>query len=221
MKRIVFVLLALVLAAAGSAQAQNPTQARPSGPPPSGIGEVLGTVVDTADKAPVARASLTVRSKADSALVTGGYTTPDGAFRLQGLRPGSYYLRATSIGFKPRNYTFDITEAAPRANVGAIPLTRVAVNLQAVQVAGERPMVVIEPDRNTYRAKDIAPAAATASDVLQATPSVEVDADGKVSLRGNENVAIQINGRPTPMKGTQLAAYLKQIPANIVERIEV
>ena len=221
MKRIAFVVLALVLAAAGSAQAQNPTQARPSGPPPSGIGEVLGTVVDTADKTPVARASLTVRSKADSALVTGGYTTPDGAFRLQGLRPGSYYLRATSTGFKPRNYTFDITDAAPRANVGSIPLTRVAVNLQAVQVAGERPMVVIEPDRNTYRAKDIAPAAANASEVLQATPSVEVDGDGKVSLRGNENVAIQINGRPTPITGAQLAAYLKQIPANIVERIEV
>jgi ferric enterobactin receptor len=222
MKRILFVLLALVLAAAGSVQAQNPTQqARPAGPPPSGIGEVIGTVVDTADKTPVARASLTVRSKADSALVTGGYTTADGAFRLQGLRPGSYYLRATSIGFKPRNYTFEVTDASPRANVGAIPLTRIAVNLQAVQVAGERPLVVIEPDRNTYRAKDIAPAAATASDVLQATPSVEVDADGKVSLRGNENVAIQINGRPTPIKGTQLAAYLKQIPANIVERIEV
>ena len=221
MKRIVFVLLALVLAAAGSVQAQNPTQARPSGPPPSAIGEVLGSVVDTADKTPVARASLTVRSKADSALVTGGYTTADGAFKLQGLRPGSYYLRAVSIGFKPRNYTFEITDASPRVNVGPIPLTRVAVSLQAVQVEGERPLVVIEPDRNTYRAKDIAPAAATASDVLQATPSVEVDADGKVSLRGNENVAIQINGRPTPIKGTQLAAYLKQIPANIVERIEV
>ena len=221
MKRIPFVLLALVLAAAGSAQAQNPTQARPSGPPPSGNGEVLGSVVDTADKSPVARASLTVRSKADSAVVAGAYTTPDGAFRIQGLRPGAYYLRATSIGFKPRNYTFEITEAAPRTNVGPLPLTRVAVNLQAVQVEGERPLVVIEPDRNTYRAKDIAPAAATASDVLANTPSVEVDADGKVSLRGNENVAIQINGRPTPIKGTQLAAYLKQIPANIVERIEV
>jgi outer membrane receptor protein involved in Fe transport len=106
-------------------------------------------------------------------------------------------------------------------NVGPIPLVRIAVNLQAVQVEGERPLVVIEPDRNTYRAKDIAPAASSASDVLQATPSVEVDADGKVSLRGNENVAIQINGRPTPIRGTQLAAYLKQIPANIVERIEV
>ncbi|MDP9278717.1 MAG: TonB-dependent receptor [Gemmatimonadota bacterium] len=223
MKRILSYVLALVLAAAGSAQAQNPTpaQARPSGPPPSGIGEVLGTVIDTADKAPVPRASITVRTKADSVLVTGAYTGPDGGFRVQGLRPGAYYLRAVSIGFKPKNYTFEITDAAPRANVGSVPLTRIAITLQSVQVAGERPLVVIEPDRNTYRAKDIAPAASNASDVLQATPSVEVDADGKVSLRGNENVAVQINGRPTPIRGTQLAAYLKQIPANIVERIEV
>ncbi|MDP9202032.1 MAG: TonB-dependent receptor [Gemmatimonadota bacterium] len=221
MKRFVSAGFALVLAAAGSVQAQNPTQARPSGPPPSANGEVLGIVVDTADKAPVARASITIRNKADSALVTGALTTPDGAFHIQGLRSGAYYLRAVSIGFKPRNYTFEVTDAAPRANVGSIPLTRIAITLQSVQVAGERPLVVIEPDRNTYRAKDIAPAAANASDVLQATPSVEVDADGKVSLRGNENVAVQINGRPTPIRGTQLAAYLKQIPANIVERIEV
>ena len=130
-------------------------------------------------------------------------------------------LRAASIGFKPRNYTFEITDAAPRANVGNIPLTRIAVTLQSVQVAGATPTMVIEPDRNSYKAKDVAPAAANASDVLAATPSVEVDADGKVSLRGNENVAIQINGRPTPIRGTQLAGYLKQIPANIVERIEV
>ena len=221
MKRIPFAVLALALAAAGPLRAQNPTQARPSGPPPSGNGEVLGTIVDTADKAPVARASITVRNKADSALVAGALTSNDGAFRIQGLRPGAYYLRATSIGFKPKNYTFELSDAAPRANVGSVPLTRIAITLQSVQVAGERPLVVIEPDRNTYRAKDIAPAAANASDVLASTPSVEVDADGKVSLRGNENVAVQINGRPTPIRGTQLAAYLKQIPANIVERIEV
>ena len=221
MKRTLSALVGLLLAAAGSVQAQNPPQARPSGPPPSGNGEVLGTIVDTADKAPVARASITVRSKADSVLVTGAYSNSDGSFRIQGLRPGAYYLRAVSLGFKPRNYTFEITDAAPRANVGPVPLTRIAITLQSVQVEGERPTVVIEPDRNTYRAKDIAPAAANASDVLQATPSVEVDGDGKVSLRGNENVAVQINGRPTPIRGTQLAAYLKQIPANIVERIEV
>src|SRR5688572_22454604 len=221
MKRIVSAVFALVLAAAGSVEAQNPTQAGPSGPPPNGIGEVFGTVVDTADQTPVSRASITVRTKADSALVTGAYTSPDGAFRIQGLRPGAYYLRAVLIGFKPRNYTFEITPAAPRLNVGPVPLTRVAVALQAVQVEGTAPTMVIEPDRNSYRAKDIAPAAANASDVLAATPSVEVDADGKVSLRGNENVAVQINGRPAPIRGPQLAAYLKGLPANIVERIEV
>ena len=92
------------------------------------------------------------------------------------------------------------------------------MTLQSVQVTGERPSVVIEPDRNTYRAKDIAPAASNASDVLQATPSVEVDADGKVSLRGNENVAIQINGRPTPISGKRRkrsAAMPRKRPTNV------
>jgi outer membrane receptor protein involved in Fe transport len=222
MKRILFALLALLVnLAAVSLPAQNPNQPRPAGPPPSGIGEVQGSVVDTAAKAPLARASITVRSAKDSTLVAGALASTDGGFRIQGLRPGKYYLRAASIGFGPRNVVFTITDAAPRADLEPIQLTRISVTLQSVQVQGERPAVVIEPDRNTYRAKEIAPAASNASEVLQATPSVEVDGDGKVSLRGNENVAVQINGRPTPITGTQLAAYLKQIPANIVERIEV
>ncbi|MEA2765053.1 MAG: hypothetical protein QOK07_1457 [Gemmatimonadaceae bacterium] len=221
MKRIPFAVLALVLGASGSIQAQNPAQAKPIAPLPVANGEVLGTIVDTATKEPVPRASVMVRSRKDSSMVTGALAGADGAFRIQGLRPGDYFLRTTSIGFKPRSYTFSITDAAPRANVGPLTLTRIAVTLQSVQVAGQAPTMVIEPDRNSYRAKDVAPAAANASEVLQATPSVEVDGDGKVSLRGNENVAIQINGRPTPITGPQLAAYLKQIPANIVERIEV
>lgn len=221
MKRILFAALALVLGAAGSIQAQNPTQARPAPPLPTANGEVIGTVVDTANKEPVARASVAIRGRKDSSLVTGAIAGPDGSFHIQGLRPGDYYLRTTAIGFKPRSYTFSITDASPRANVGSLTLTRIAVTLQSVQVAGQAPTMVIEPDRNSYRAKDVAPAAANASEVLAATPSVEVDGDGKVSLRGNENVAIQINGRPTPITGAQLSAYLKQIPANIVERIEV
>jgi ferric enterobactin receptor len=221
MKRIFSAVVAMSLGAFTLAGAQNPGQARPLSPLPSGIGEILGTVVDTATKAPVASASVAVRSKKDSSLVAGAITDADGSFHIQGLKQGDYYLRTTSIGFRPRTWTFSITDAAPKANVGNIPLTRVAISLQSVQVEGEKPTVVIEPDRNSYRAKDVAPAAANASEVLQATPSVEVDGDGKVSLRGNENVAIQINGRPTPISGTQLAAYLKQIPANIVERIEV
>lgn len=224
MKRILFVLLALILnLAAVSLGAQNPAGPPPGAQPPVAAGEVKGVIVaaDSSGLA-VARPAVGVRSKADGKLVAGTYGGEDGSFRIQGLRPGTYYLRVSGIGFQPANTPeFTITPAAPIADAGSIKLQRVSVTLQAVQVTGEKPTMVVEPDRNTYKAKDVAPAASNASDVLQATPSVEVDGDGKVSLRGNENVAIQINGRPTPIKGTQLAAYLKQIPANIVERIEV
>jgi ferric enterobactin receptor len=225
MKRILFALLALVLnLAAVSLAAQNPAGGQPPGAQqqPAG-GEVRGSIVAAdSSAAAVPRPAIAVRNKSDGKLVTGAYGAEDGTFRIQGLRPGTYYLRVGGIGFTPINTPeFTIDPASPVANVGSIKLSRVSVQLQSVQITGEKPTVVIEPDRNTYKAKDVAPAAANASDVLQATPSVEVDADGKVSLRGNENVAIQINGRPTPIKGPQLAAYLKQIPANIVERIEV
>jgi len=224
MKRNLVAILALAFgAAAGSANAQTPAGPRPGvgAPPPAGNGEVMGMVIDTTSSAPIPRASVAVRMKADSSLVAGAIATSDGAFRIQGLRPGAYTLRVASIGFRPKVVPFTIAEATPRALVGKLALSHVAVTLQGVEVQGERPTVAIEPDRNSYRAKDVAPAAGTASDVLQAVPSVEVDADGKVSLRGNENVAVQINGRPSPIRGAQLGAYLRQLPATIVERIEV
>src|SRR5438105_8765810 len=223
MKRILFALLALVLnLAAVSLPAQNPG-GQPGAQQQAPGGEVRGSIV-AADSggAAVPRPAIAVRNKSDGKLVTGTYGAEDGTFRIQGLRPGTYYLRVGGIGFTPLNTPeFTIAPTSPVADVGSIKLSRVSVQLQSVQITGEKPTVIIEPDRNTYKAKDVAPAAANASDVRQATPSVEGDADGKVSLRGNENVAIQINGRPTPIKGPQLAAYLKQIPANIVERIEV
>jgi ferric enterobactin receptor len=217
MKRMLSVALGLILSA-GAAQAQQPGAGAP--PPPQG--EVRGTITDAEGNQPVARASIAVRSVRDSSLVTGAVSGDNGTFVVQGLRPGSYYLRVTSIGYSPRSSDqFTITPAEPRVNVGNLALPRFAVQLQSVEVTTEAAPVTIEPDRNSYRARDVAPAAANASDVLQATPSVEVDGDGKVSLRGNENVAVQINGRPAPIRGEQLGAYLKQLPASVVERIEV
>src|SRR5258706_669805 len=222
MKRILFALLALVVnLAAVSLPAQNPNQPGPGGTAPPGNGEVQGKVVDTAANTALSRAAINGRRAKDSTLVPEAPTGPDGGLRIQGLRPGKYSLRVASIGFGPRNVAFTITDSVPRAALDPITISRISVTLQSVQVQGEKPAVVIEPDRNTYRAKEIAPAASNASEVLAATPSVEVDGEGKVSLRGNENVAVQINGRPTPISGAQLSAYLKQIPANIVERIEV
>jgi ferric enterobactin receptor len=213
-----------LLLAAGSIPAQGPGPGGPGGPggaPPAGPGEVKGVIVDQKSAAPVARASVTIRNKATSALVTGAIAGANGAFRVQGLRPGAYSLRFTFLGFAPKTQEIAITPAAPVVDVGNVQLTRVAVALGQVEVVEKQDAVTIEPDRNSYRAKDVAPAATNASQVLEATPSVTVDADGKVSLRGNENVAVQINGRPAPISGQQLGAYLKSLPAGILDRVEV
>ena len=221
MRPLPFALVGLlVLGAASPILAQAPGRP-PTAPPPAGNGEVRGVVQDATASTPIARASVAVRSKPEAVLVAGAIATADGAFRVQGLRAGTYTLRVTYLGYGPRIQDFTVSDAAPVANVGAIKLARVAAVLEGVAVTEERDAVAIEPDRNAYRAKDVAPAAANASEVLDAVPSVQVDGDGKVSLRGNENVAVQINGRPSPLRGTQLASYLKGLPANIVERIEV
>ena len=213
-------LPALLLLGAVTLQAQAPAP-RPAGPPPSGPGEVRGVATSAEAKTPIARAAVSVHNVKDSTLVTGDFASPDGSFRIRGLRPGAYYVRVTSIGFKPLRQRFTITPDAATVDVGTVALERSAVVLQSVEVTADKPTMVVEPDRNSYRAKDVAPAAANASEVLDAVPSVQVDGDGKVSLRGNENVAVQINGRPSPLKGTQLAAYLKSLPSNIIERVEV
>jgi ferric enterobactin receptor len=222
MRRILVAALALSLTAgANLTLAQGPNRPSSSPPPPAGNGEVRGIIAAAEGSAPLANAGVAIRSAADSVLVAGAITGADGVFRIRGLRPGDYFLRVTLIGFKPHRQPFTLAAASPTHDVGTIALSQIAVALEGVQVTGEAPTMAIEPDRNTYRAKDVAPAAANASDVLDAVPSVQVDGEGKVSLRGNENVAIQINGRPSPIRGTQLAAYLKSLPANIVERVEV
>lgn len=219
----IFVLLGLVLAVSGSPlPAQTPAGPRAQQPPAPGEGEIRGTVVDAGSGAAVPVASVSVFSAADSSLVTGAIARADGAFRVQGLRPGRYYLRVSSLGYAPlTGEPLVIAPGSPRANVGALRLTASAVEIQGVTVEAARAAAAIAPDRNVYTAKAVAPAATTVTDVLEAVPSVQVDMDGKVSLRGNENVAVQINGRPTPISGAQLAAYLKQLPANTIDRVEV
>jgi outer membrane receptor protein involved in Fe transport len=220
-RTLIAALSLLVVSGNRFAPAQSPTQPSAQAQAPAAAGEVRGKVVDAKSNAPVARASLALRPKGATTIIAGAIAGPDGAFRIPGLRPGTYSLRATFIGFAPLVQDVTIVPASPVTEVGVIQLSQIAVALSALAVTEERSAVTVEPDRNTYRAKDIAPAAGNVSELLDNVPSVQVDGDGKVSLRGNENVVVQINGRPTPIRGTQLASYLKSLPANVVERIEV
>ncbi|AHG93466.1 TonB-dependent receptor (plasmid) [Gemmatirosa kalamazoonensis] len=205
----------------GTAAAQTPAPSGgtpPAGPPPSF--EIRGRIVDTANT-PIPQASVTLRLKANGLTVAGALAGRDGAFRITGLRPGRFSIRVAYIGYAPVIQDVTLPPTTPVLDLGVAKLAPVAVTLSGVTVKEERAAVVTEPDRNAYRAKDLAPGAANASELLEHVPSVQVDMDGKVSLRGNENVVVQINGRPTPMRGAQLAAYLKTLSANVIDRIEV
>src|SRR4029077_12719353 len=107
-------------------------------------------------------------------------------------------------------------------DVGAIMLNVVAAKLEASHVVADREEVVLAPDRNSYSVKNMTTASGgTAIDVLRNIPLVEVDGSNNVSLRGNANVVVQINGRSTPLKGDQLGAFLAQPPAGTVKNVEV
>ena len=210
-----FAVLCAATAAAG--QATPPATARPP------LGEIRGRLTDSVAGRAIASGSIAVRRVGDSAFAGGALPKEDGSFRVDGLRPGRYTLRIRAIGFAPvvRN---DIAIAAdhPIVDLGAIVLKAVAAKLDATQTVAEREDVVLAPDRTSYNVKNL-PAASggTAIDVLRNIPLVEVDGSNNVSLRGNANVVVQINGRSTPLKGDQLGAFLAQLPAGTVKNVEV
>jgi outer membrane receptor protein involved in Fe transport len=216
MRRIRSAWIGLVLlTGAGPASAQVA-----DGPAPGG--RVLGRVVSAETGEPIAGASVAAWSPADSSIVTGAVAGGDGAFLVEAMPPGTYYVLISSIGYQShRSANFTLDPASPRADLGTIRLAGSNVAAEEIQVTLERSTMTLEPDRNTYLAADIAPAAATAGEVLEAVPSVFVDTDGSVSLRGDASVAVQINGQPVPVSGDQLAAYLQQLPADAIDRVEV
>ena len=111
----------------------------------------------------------------------------------------------------------------PVVDLGAVGLERRRDQARrGADVVAEREEVVLAPDRTSYSVKNM-PAASggTAIDVLRNIPLVEVDGSNNVSLRGNANVVVQINGRSTPLKGDQLGAFLAQLPAGTVKNVEV
>lgn len=193
---------------------------RPAGPLPT---RISGEVVDAESDEPIETASIAVWSAGDSSLVTGAITDADGSFSIEGIRPGAYYVKISFVGFVTQTIAdVELRPGAWSADLGTIALRPDTQQLDEVVVEEERDFVQIGIDKTVYNTKDqLVTAGGNASDVLQEIPSVEVDIDGNISLRGNQNVAVLINGRPTAMTGQALVTFLQGLPAHSVERVEV
>lgn len=212
-----FALLLLGFTRPSRAQGRAPAAA-------AGIGEIRGRLVESGSGRAISGGSVAVRRVGDSAIVGGALPQPDGSFRVDGLAAGHYTVRIRALGFAPIVRSGVIISAEKRVvDLGALALSAVvAATLQGQTVTAERADVALAPDRNSYSAKNMITASGgTAVDVLRNVPSVEVDGSNKVTLRGNENVVVQINGRASPLKGEQLGIFLAQLPASTVSRVEV
>jgi outer membrane receptor for ferrienterochelin and colicin len=185
-------------------------------------GEIRGRVVNAGD-IPVANATVDVTSSVAGAQAAHASTSAAGDFRVQGLAPGTYRVRIRALGYAARELpSIEIGSSSASVDAGTVSLTSVAVQLQQQVITGQRQDVRLAPDRNTYVVRDMPTTrGGTALDVLRNVPSVDVDIDNVVSLRGNTGVIVQINGRPSPLKPAQLGNFLAQLSADMVDKVEV
>ena len=182
---------------------------------------ISGNVVSKSTPDAVEFATIQLLKISDSSIVKSTVTDKKGKFILENIESGNYLLRCSFIGFENTNVSVNINKQS-RLNLGKIEIISVAASLKEVTVTGKKTLLNISIDRKVYNVtQDIMAQSGTASDVLKNIPSVVVDIDGNVSLRGSEAVLILINGRPSPLMGKTRAEVLQQFPANSIERIEV
>lgn len=185
--------------------------------------EIWGILVDKDQKLPLSGANVILFKKEDSLQIAGASTDEHGIFILPKIETGDYFLEFSFMGFKTTNSRiFSIKSGEHNKNLGVFTLKESSLLSNAISIVAERPIFVNSIDRKIYNVeKDIISQSGSASDLLQNIPSVAVDVNGQISLRGTANVTIFINGKPSLLMHKNSAVALQQMPANSIERIEV
>ncbi len=183
-------------------------------------GSIQGIVYDDEAKIPIEYANVILFRKRDNSQVTGTVTDKDGYFKLENVPAGRYFLDVDFIGYaKKRIPKIIVAPHAPEVMLGEIFLEPVAMQTDAVEVEAQRVPITYQIDKKVINVSEQATAqSGTAVDVLENVPSVEVDIDGNVKLRGSGNFQILIDNRPTILEASEV---LQQIPASSIETIEI
>ena len=180
---------------------------------------VTGTITDSETNIPLEYATISVFNVNSEKAVNGVITDSNGEFSIE-LNKGNYDFKVEFISFKIKYYR-NITVNDP-LDLGTIELSIDENMLEEIEVIGEKTEIEIKLDKTVYNiGKDLTLKGSSVSDVLDNLPSVEVDIEGNVSLRGNESVRILINGKPSGLVGISSNEALKQFPSESVEKVEV
>jgi len=180
---------------------------------------VTGKILEKDTNIPLEWATIVVSNPVDGKIITGGTANEKGDFNFK-VKSGTYNVSFEFISFEKVTLKNKVIEKA--FNFGTIFLKEDATTLAEVELIAEKTTVEIKLDKKIYNVgKDLTVRGGTVSDVLDNVPSVSVDVEGNVALRGNDNVRILINGKPSGLVGLNSTEALRQLPAESIEKVEV
>jgi len=212
MRSHLLILIVLLLSASNALFAQQSERQ----------GVVQGIVLDADTQEPLSYATVTLYNATDSSLVNGGVTNDAGIFKVE-APTGEYYAEIDFIGYKTQIIPdVNITQEKLNVDLNTVSLGSDAATLDEVEVRAEKSTMQMSLDKRVFNVgKDLANIGGNANQVLDNVPSVTVDVEGNVSLRGSSGVRILVNGRPSSLVGNGDTDGLRNIPANLIERVEV
>ena len=183
---------------------------------------VKGKVLESLSAAPLGSASISIFSSPDKKLVNGNLAKDAGDFSIE-LPLGAYYAEIEFMGYKTfKTAVFILSKEKPVYDLGVIKLDHAATTLGEVVVQAEKSSMQLTLDKKIFNVgKDLANAGGSASDILTNIPSVSVDPEGNVKLRGSDNVRILIDGKPSGLVSIKGGSGLQQLQANMVDRVEI
>ncbi|MEO0124387.1 MAG: TonB-dependent receptor [candidate division WOR-3 bacterium] len=184
----------------------------------NGPGKITGIVVEATTEQPIELANVIIYDKNHKQL-NGTATNETGRFFLTGMNPGDYIIEITFVGFETKTDTIHITPDNPFLNLGVIKLEQKPITIEGVEVTAEKPPIEFKIDKKVINVKEhYASQSGTAVDVLENVPSISVDVERNVSLRGSTNFRVLIDNRPSILEPSDA---LQQIPASTIDRIEI
>ena len=186
-------------------------------------GSIKGLILEKTAGTPLEFATIVVKNVKDTTKIIGGITDKNGTFIITGLAYGEYKVSYSYIGFDKIDIPIlKLNAGHKNVDLGKLYISESSKSLAQLDVIGQRSTFVNSIDRKTFNVgTDLMSKSGSVSDLMMNIPSVQVDIDGNVSLRGSENVTILINGKSSSMMNLNRAAALQQMSASTIEKIEI
>lgn len=185
-------------------------------------GIIKGVLVDKSNQKPVEFANAALLKASDSTVVTGANTDLDGSFQIRGLNTGNYILRLSFVGYESLFKTVNLSANNLNVDLGKLAIVSEGQNLEEVVVQASKPLFESDINKRTFNVENsIVSEGGSATDILETIPSITVDQDGGIALRGSGSILVLIDGKPSSLTGTDRGAILDQLPANIIAKVEV